>query len=263
MTKERKLHVRLRVSTSLDTVADASGEFHVQDVICPDQQGKVFRLLDAPYYAWLRRRMERAKKAFDAGKLPQETWESLRSKFAAVHEWAIDFIGEPALLQAIKDLDEKTYRAPIHDHALGLVESWNERSAIMEHDGGLAQVAAEHSAAERISRELTPEDVASFKALGVEVDVKSSVGNFTLVSDYTDQVGKTRMEISAEDLRKISMVMHTFPGSEITYVGPQKEPWEPADEPQVAAPKPPAPLSAPKPEPKQPPTPQPYQAPLF
>ena len=262
MTKERKLHVRLRVSTSLDTLADASGELHVQDVICPDQQGKVFRLLDAPYYAWLRRRMERVKKAFDSGKLPREAWESLRSKFAAVHEWAIDFIGEPALLQAIKGLDEKTYQAPIHDHALGLVESWNERSAIMEHDGGLAQAAAEHAAAERISRELTPEDVASFKALGVQVDVKSSVGNFTLVPDYTDEAGKSRIEISAEDLRKISMVMHTFPGTEITYVGPQKEmpgaPWEP----QVAAPKPPAPTPTPKPETKQP-IQQPYQAPLF
>jgi hypothetical protein len=134
----------------------------------------------------------------------------------------------------------------------------------MEHDGGLAQATAEHAAAERVSRELTPEDVASFKALGVEVDVKSSVGNFTLVPEYTDKAGHTRMEISAEDLRKISMVMHTFPGSEITYVGPQQEPWGEATEPQVATPRPsaPAPAPAPTPETKQP-TQQPYQAPLF
>ncbi|MBZ0272984.1 hypothetical protein K8I61_13175 [bacterium] len=260
MSKQRKLHVRLRVSTTLETVADASGDFHVQDMIYPHEPGKVFRLLDAPYYAWLRRRMERAKKAFDAGKLPKETWESLRAKFGAVHEWAIDFIGEPALLDAIATLDEKSYPPPRHDHALGLVDSWEERSAIMEHDGGLAQAAAEHAAAERVSRELTPEDVASFKALGVEVHVKSSVGEFTLVPEYTDQAGSARMEISAEDLRKISMIMHAFPGTEITYVGPQKEPWEPADESPAVLP--PPTLPAPRPEPQQPTTQQ-HQAPLF
>jgi len=224
------------------------------------QGDAVYRLLDAPYYAWLRRRMERAKKAFDTGKLPAPTWQTLRERFNEIHEWAITHIGEKLLAEAVAHLDEKSYLPPRHDHAVALIDSWTERAAIMEHDGGLAQAAAEHAAAQRICRELTPEDVESFKALGVQVDVKSSVGNFTLVPDYTDQAGKSRIEISAEDLRKISMIMHTFPGTEITYFGPQKEPPGEAYTPQVAAPKPPAP--APAPEPKHP-TQQPYQAPLF
>ncbi|MCZ7600350.1 MAG: hypothetical protein M5U09_25145 [Gammaproteobacteria bacterium] len=250
----------VRVASDLRHIAvEDSGE-QPQDVI---SGGTVYRLLDAPYYAWLRRRMDRAKKAFDAGKLPASTWQALRERFNAINSWAVAHIGEQSLVQAIASLDEKSYQPPRHDHAVALIDSWEERAAIMEHDGGLAQAAAEHAAAQRICRELTPEDVESFKALGVEVDVKSSVGNFTLVPDYTDQAGKMRMEMSAEDLRKISMVMHTFPGSEITYVGPQKEPWGEPYVPQAPAPKPSAP--APTPETKQP-TPQPqqpYQAPLF
>ena len=251
----------VRVASDLRHIAvDNTGD-QPRDVIHGDA---VYRLLDAPYYAWLRRRMDRAKKAFDAGKLPQATWQTLRQRFNEINAWAVAHIGEPALVDALTNLDEKSYPLPRHDHAATLIDSWEERAAIMEHDGGLAQAAAEHAAAQRISRELTPEDVESFKALGVEVHVKSSISEFTLVPEYTNKAGHTRMEISAEDLRKISMVMHAFPGSEITYVGPQQEPWEPADEPRADVPKRPAPL--PKPETKQQAQQQsqpPYQAPLF
>ncbi len=252
------INTALRVASDLRHIAvDCSGD-QPRDVIHGDA---VYRLLDATYYAWLRCRMDRAKKAFDAGKLPAATWQTLRQRFNGIHQWAIAHLGEPALLQAIKTLDEKSYLPPRHDHAIGLVESWDERSAIMEHDGGLAHEDAEQSAAHLVSRELTPEDVESFKALGVEVHVKSKPGEFTLVPEYTDQAGNTRTEISAEDLRKLSMVMNAFPGSEITYVGPQQEPWGEPYTPQAPAPKPSTPPPAPKPESK--PAQPPEQARLF
>ena len=230
-----------------------------RDVIHGDA---VYRLLDASYYAWLRLRMERAKKAHDAGKLPPATWQTLRQRFNVIHGWAVTHIGEKALLQAISTLDEKSYLAPRHDHALGLIESWDERAAIMEHNGGQDRDTAEQSAARLISRELTPEDVESFKALGVEVHVKSKQGDFSLVPEYTDKAGRSRTEISAEDLRKLSMVMHAFPGSTITYVGPQQEPWGEAYEPPMApqSASPPAPKPEVQPKPAQPPQ---QQARLF
>jgi len=239
--------IALRVATDLRHVqVDTPGD-QPQDVI---HDSTVYRLLDAPYYAWLRCRMDRAKKAFDAGKMPHATWQILRQRFNGIHGWAVSHIGEAALLQAIKTLNEKSYLAPRHDHAIGIVESWDERASIMEHDGGLTHDAAEQSAASLVSRELTPEDVESFKALGVEVHVKSMPGEFTLVPEYTDQAGRSRTEISAEDLRKLSMVMHAFPGSEITYVGPQQEPWGEPYVPQVPSPKPSTPPS-PKPKPTE------------
>ena len=248
----------LRVATDLRHVQVDDSYDHPQDMI---HEGTVYRRLDALFYAWLRRRMERAKKAHKAGKLSGPTWETLRERFNAIHEWAIAHIGEKSLVDAIASLDEKSYLPPRHDHAVALVESWDERAAIIEYDGGLDRDTAEQSAASLISRELTPEDVESFKALGVEVHVKSKPGEFTLVPEYTEKAGCSRTEISAEDLRKLSMVMHAFPGSEITYVGPQQEPWGEPYMPQAPAPKPSTPPPASKPEHK--PTQPPEQARLF
>jgi len=250
----------LRVASDLRHIAVEGSGDQPRDIIVGDA---VYRLLDATYYAWLRRRMDRAKKAFEAGKLAAPTWKTLRERFNGINAWAVAHIGEPALIEALTNLDEKSYSPPRHDHAIGLVESWDERAAIMEHDGGLAHDDAEQSAARIVSRELTPEDVESFKALGVEVHVKSKPGEFTLVPEYTDKAGRSRTEISAEDLRKLSMVMHTFPGSEITYVGPQQEPWGEPYVPQAPAPKPSTPPS-PKPLPTEhKPTQPPGQARLF
>ena len=257
MRKKGKPPVTLRVSTALKNMADAACDYRIQDVI---HEGIVYRILDAHYYAWIRCRMDRAKKAFEAGKLPEGAWQILRGNFLTVHEWALKYLGEKTLLDAIANLDEESYRSPSCERVASLVESWDERAAIMEHDGGLNRNAAEQSAAECISRELTPEDVESFKALGVEVHVKSKPGDFTLVPEYTDRAGQDRIEISAEDMRKLSMITHTFPGTEITYVGPQQEiPGEPYV-PQSA----PAPETKSKPQPPQPKLTQPpQQARLF
>ncbi len=245
----------LRVATDLRHVQVEKRPDDPQDVIHEDT---VYRRLDAQYYAWLRRRMERAKKARNTGKLNVRTWETLRQRFNAVNTWALEHLDEKALLSAIESLDEKSYIAPTHIHAVAIVESWDERAAIMEFDGGLGREAAEQSAASLVSRELTPEDVESFKALGVEVQVKSKPGDFTLVPEYTDRAGQDRIEISAEDLRKLSMVMHAFPGSEITYVGPQRDDQIDFYTPQ---PVPKVPATPPKPEPK--PAQPPQQARLF
>ncbi len=69
-------------------------------------------------------------------------------------------------------------------------------------------------------RELTQADIDSFKALDVEVHVKSKAGEFTLVPERT---GRTdRVELIPEDIARFAMIMDAFPGSEIVYVGPDK-----------------------------------------
>ena len=209
----------MRVATNLRSFQDEASSDHPQDVI---HEGTSYRRLDPDYYAWLRRRMERAQQAHEAGRLASSTWQILRDRFKAVHDWAIVHLGESSLVSALADLDEKTYCPPQHDHAIGVVESWDERAAILEHDGEMAMADAESAAANITSRQLTRSDVMSFIALGVEVHVKSSAGEFVLVPEYTDN---DRIEISADDLRKLSVVMGVFPGSEITDVSPWPDPW--------------------------------------
>jgi len=72
-----------------------------------------YRRLDPEYYAWLRSKMNLAKMAADAGQLGRDAFNELRVKFNAVHEWAIDQLGETALLDAVRTLDGRDYAPPV------------------------------------------------------------------------------------------------------------------------------------------------------
>ena len=83
-----------------------------------------------------------------------------------------------------------------------------------------AAEAEENAQAE--SRGLTTEDIDSFKALGVEVNLKSdTLGTVWLVPEYTDQ---DRKEITPEHAATLSQVMAVFQGSTIeSFEKPTKE----------------------------------------
>lgn len=74
--------------------------------------GLPYRRLDPTYYAWLRSRMERAKQAWQSGKLDAPSFAALRDKFNAIHDEAVQLFGEASLLQAVHSLDPRTYPAP-------------------------------------------------------------------------------------------------------------------------------------------------------
>lgn len=62
-------------------------------------------------------------------------------------------------------------------------------------------------------RGLTTEDIESFKALGVEVCIRSEAfGDVWLVPDYT---GRDRREITPEHAATICRVLDAFPGSQV------------------------------------------------
>lgn len=109
-------------------------------------------------------------------------------------------------------------------------------------------------------RELTQADIDSFKALGVEVHVKSKVGEFTLVPERT---GRTdRIELIPEDIAKLAMIMGVFPGSEIVYVGPEGK-YRSADDPPAPPTRPRHPSPSPVKTPPPPRQPEARQALLF
>ena len=63
-------------------------------------------------------------------------------------------------------------------------------------------------------RGLTTEDIETFKALGVEVRLRSeAVGEIWLVPAYT---GQPRKEITPEHVATLSRVLDAFPGSHVT-----------------------------------------------
>ena len=74
--------------------------------------GTCFRRLDPNYYAWLRHKMDVAKKAMGSGRLPSQAFETLRCRFNVIHAWAMEHFGEEQLLSAVQALDPRTYPPP-------------------------------------------------------------------------------------------------------------------------------------------------------
>lgn len=71
-------------------------------------------------------------------------------------------------------------------------------------------------------RNLNDDEIASFKALGVEVCIKSEeVGEIWLVPEYTDQ---NRKEISVEHAATLSAVCAAFPGAKVASFEKKAEP---------------------------------------
>ena len=89
-----------------------------QDDIC-ERCG--YRRLDPPYYAWLRSMMVRARQARERAQLPDEEYELLRTRFNAIHAWAMARFGEGTLLAAVETLDPKAYQPP-------RVQDWEPKS---------------------------------------------------------------------------------------------------------------------------------------
>ena len=99
----------------------ASTSLDLREIDNPDQQPRdiyvenvCYRRVDPAYFAWLRRRMESARRAFDAGKLPKAQWDELRGRFNRLQEWAIAHYGTQALQAAIRSFDPSTYAPPVN-----------------------------------------------------------------------------------------------------------------------------------------------------
>lgn len=74
-------------------------------------------------------------------------------------------------------------------------------------------------------RGLTTEDVASFKALGVEVCLKSEAyGELWLVPAYT---GRPRKELTPEHAATVLRVLEAFPGSQVLSFEKHSQPERP------------------------------------
>ena len=86
----------------------------------------IYRMVDAPYYAWLRHQMENAQKANNNGALSDDEYAVLRDRFNVVHEWAITHIGEDILRKAIRTTNINRYIAPCDATIDAYYQAWAE-----------------------------------------------------------------------------------------------------------------------------------------
>ena len=104
-----KRGIALYAATNLQSWETAEPDHFATDI---GIDGTCFRRLDPDYYAWLRHKMDLAKKALSIGQLSAPAFDKLRTRFNAIHAWAIEHLGEEALRSAVPSLDPKTYAPP-------------------------------------------------------------------------------------------------------------------------------------------------------
>lgn len=109
-TLEHEPHTEMYVSTRLRTWNTDRPSIFARDVQINDT---AYRRLDPDYYAWLRSKMTMARLASNAGRISREEYEDLRQGFNAMQEWAIRRYSESVLLDAVRNLDTRTYQPPV------------------------------------------------------------------------------------------------------------------------------------------------------
>ncbi len=100
--------------------------------LAPDCEinGRCYRRLDPEYFAWLRSRMLEVKAAHKAGRVSQEAFDELRTRFNELQEIAIALFGEKALQEALRASGAADCRPPVADAFSG--RSVAEQQAISE-----------------------------------------------------------------------------------------------------------------------------------
>lgn len=111
----------LWVATNLESFEEYDPRFGYEVGLDP-----VYRMLDAQYYAWLRHRMENARKSHDAGALDTESFGVLRDRFNTIHSWAVAHIGEENLRRAVRTTNLKRYMPPSDETVDAYHRTWDE-----------------------------------------------------------------------------------------------------------------------------------------
>jgi hypothetical protein len=100
-------HTHLWVATTLESFEDDDPRYGYEVGRDP-----VFRMLDAPYFAWLRARMNEAKTAHSNHRLSEDIYSQAVERFRNIYQWAVDNLGENALTTAVRTVNVKLYVPP-------------------------------------------------------------------------------------------------------------------------------------------------------
>lgn len=203
----------LWVATDLDSFEEYDPRFGYELGCEP-----VYRMLDASYYAWLRHRMENARKSHDTGRLDDSTFDALRERFNVIHNWAIQYIGEDALRQAIRTTNVKTYVPPSEQTFAAYRKVWDDTWNTHKLRASLGG-SSESDQARRLEHALATRGYAGIRSSIIEDNVVFVRDDSVVVPDKW--AGKVRFAMdelrlmigsSSEVVKQIHEVKRVFGG---------------------------------------------------
>jgi len=205
----------LMVATDLDSweADDPRFGYEVMLDVC-------YRQLDAPYYAWLRHRMENARKSHDAGRLDAEAYDLLRERFNIIHSWAVRHIGEEALRRAIRTTNVKSYVPPSEQTFAAYRKTWDDAwNAHQQRLAAHSQTAQSRDQARKLQHLLDTQGYAGIQSSIID-DIVVFVRDDSVVvpSKWSSKVTFTMDELalmigsSPEAVKQIHEVKRVFGG---------------------------------------------------
>ena len=179
----------------------------------------VYRMLDASYYAWLRHRMENARAAHWSGRLDDQTFETLRTRFNTIHDWAVRHIGEEALRRAIRTTNVKSYVPPSEQTFDVYRKTWDDAWDAYQRRQAAHNKPGQSDQASRLQHLLDTQGYAGIQSSIVE-DVVVFVRDDSVVvpAKWSGKVRFTMDELSLmigsapEAVRQIHEVKRVFGG---------------------------------------------------
>ena len=180
----------------------------------------VFRMLDAPYYAWLRHQMENASKAHKAGRISDDEFAVLRDRFNVIHGWAIANIGEDTLRRAMRTTNIKRYIPPCDVTIKAYHQSWAE--ARKDNEVRRRRMLESHDSdpkAAKLAHLLRTQGYVGIKSSVVD-DIVVFIRDDSVIvpSKWNGKVRFTQDELtlmahsSAEDVKQIYSIKQIFGG---------------------------------------------------
>lgn len=153
----------LWVATDLDSFEEFDPRFGYEVGGDP-----VYRMLDAPYYAWLRHRMENARKAHESGRLDDAAFETLRTRFNTIHSWAVRHIGEDALRRAVRTTNMKSYVPPSEQTFAAYRKTWDDAWNLYERRRTAPSQGSQSDQARKLQHLLDTQGYAGIRSSIVE-----------------------------------------------------------------------------------------------
>ncbi|MHB9038631.1 MAG: hypothetical protein ACYC64_18430 [Armatimonadota bacterium] len=186
-----------------------------------------YRQLDSTYYAWLRHCMGNARNAHDSGDLDQAAFNAMRDKFNIVHSWAVQHIGEQALIQAVRITNVSSYIPPSEATFAAYRKTWDDAwNQYLQHHATPVNAATSPNPLTQLNSLLSTRGYAAIRSnvlddfvIIVRDDNVAAPTKWTAKVRFTVDEVNLLTDTSPEAIRRLCEIKQKFGGTVVPATG--------------------------------------------